>query len=105
MDSTQIHSKTDPLVKAKILKREQKNKSPIVHYTYERRFAHYKAKVHQTWRAFFPPSTGIHTKLIVGTRNQANLTNELVRRSPRRKKEKKKHNNQFDKHIDKEQIY
>jgi hypothetical protein len=83
MDSSQIHSTTDPLVKAKLLKREQKKKSIIVHYTYEKRFAHYKSKIHQIWNASFPPSTGIDRKLIIGTRNQANLTKELVRRSPR----------------------
>ena len=60
--------------------------------------------VHQIWNAFFPPSTGIHTKLVVGTRNHANLTNQLVRRSPPRKK-KKKHNNHFNNHIEKEPIY
>jgi hypothetical protein len=82
MDSTQIHTTTDPLIKAKLLKREQKAKSIIVHYTYEKRFAHYKIKIHQIWSTFFPPSRGIHTKPVIGTRNHANLTNELVRRSP-----------------------
>jgi hypothetical protein len=88
MDSSQIHSTTDPLVKAKLLKREQKHKSIIVHYTYEKRFAHYKSKIHQIWNPSFPPSTGINTKLIVGTCNQANLTQELVRRSPTEEKKK-----------------
>ncbi len=104
MDSSQIHSKADPLVKAKLLKREQKDKSIIVHYTYEKRFAHYKTNIHQIWNALFPYSTGIHTKLIVGTRNHVNLTNQLVRRSPRRET-KKKHNTHFDEHIEEEPIY
>ena len=82
MDSSQIHSTTDPLVKAKLLKRQQKDKSIIVHYTYEKRFAHYKSKIHHLWDASFPASTGINTRLIVGTRNNPNMTKELVRRSP-----------------------
>jgi hypothetical protein len=48
MDYNQIPSTIDPLVKAKLLKRkEKKEKSIIVHYTFERRFAHYKSKIHQ----------------------------------------------------------
>jgi hypothetical protein len=82
MDPSQINSTMDPLVKAKLLKRQQKNKSIIVHYTHEKRFANYKSKIHQIWNASFSASTGIQTKLIVGTRNNPNLTKELVRRSP-----------------------
>ena len=82
MDSSQINSTTDPLVKAKLLKRQQQNKSIIVHYTYEKRFTHYKSKIHHLWNASFSPSTGINTSLIVGTRNNPNMTKELVRRSP-----------------------
>ena len=82
MDSSQINSTTDPLVKAKLLKRQQKKKSIIVHYTYEKRFTHYKSKIHHLWNASFTASTGINTRLIVGTRNNPNMTKELVRRSP-----------------------
>jgi hypothetical protein len=89
MDYNQINSTIDLLVKAKLLKRQQKDKSIIIHYTYERRFAHYKSKIHQIWDASFPKTTGIETKLIVGTRNNPNLTNEIVRRSSRLEKEKK----------------
>jgi hypothetical protein len=35
------------------------------------------------WNATFPITTSIDTRLIVGTRNNASLTKELVRRSPR----------------------
>jgi hypothetical protein len=58
-----------------------------------RRFAHYKSKIHHIWNASFHPETVIDTKLIVGTRNNSNLTKELVRRSPR-VEEKEKGNNQ-----------
>ena len=97
MDSTQIHTITDPLVRVKLEQREQKAKSIIVHYTYEKRFAYYKSKIHQIWNTFFTPSQGIHTKLVVGTRNHANLTNELVRRSPKETYEK--HNSSSIKNI------
>ena len=86
MDSRQINSTTDPLVKAKLLKRQQKDKSIILHYTYEKRFARYKSKIHHLWNASFPASTGINTRLIVGTRNNPNMTKELVRRSPQQQR-------------------
>jgi hypothetical protein len=88
MDYNQINSTIDPLVKAKLLKRQQKGKSIIVHYTYERRFAHYKSKIHQIWNESFPSISATETKLIVGTRNNSNVTKELVRRSPRVQKNK-----------------
>jgi hypothetical protein len=72
----------DPLVKTKLIKRQQKAKSIIMHYTYERCFAHYKSNIHKIWNASFPAATGIDSKLIVGTRNNPNSTKELVRRSP-----------------------
>ena len=79
LDPTQIDSTTDPLIKAKLLRRQQKHKSIIVHYNYERRFDYYKSKIHHTWNATFPITTSIDTRLIVDTRNNANLTKELVR--------------------------
>jgi hypothetical protein len=86
MDYNQIPSTIDPLVKAKLLHRQQKEKSIIVHYTYERRFAHYKSKIHHIWNESFHSTSVTETKLIVGTRNNPNLTKELVRRSPRPQK-------------------
>ena len=90
MDPSQIDYTIDPLVKLKLLKRQRKHNSIIIHYKYERRFAHYKSRIHQIWNATFPPMSAIDTKLIVGTRNNPNLTKELVRRSPyaRTKQEK-----------------
>jgi hypothetical protein len=63
------------------LKRQQKHKPIIVHYTYERRFVHYKSKIHQICNASFQKTRGIEMKLIVGTRNNPNVTDKLVRRS------------------------
>ena len=82
LDPSQIDSTTDPLVKVKLLKRLQKPNLLTIHYNYERRFAHYKSRIHRFWNATFPPSTGIESKLIVGSRNNPNLTHEIVRRSP-----------------------
>jgi hypothetical protein len=94
MDYTQIPSTIDILVKAKLLKRQEKEKSIIVHYTYERRFASYKSKIHQIWNQSFHSTSAIETKLIIGTRNNRNLTEELVRRSPRQPIPKKEQQHQ-----------
>lgn len=102
LDFSQINSTADPLVKAKLVKRQQKHKSIIVHYTHEKRFAHYKSKIHQQWNASFPICTGIETKLIVGTSNHPNINKELVRRISRLKNDK--HNNNFTKHTQRQQI-
>ena len=64
-----------------IVKRQQKDKSIIVHYTYERRFGHYEFDVHKLWNASFPTASEVDSKVIVGTRENSNLTKELVRRS------------------------
>jgi hypothetical protein len=89
MDPNNINPTIDPLIKAKLLKRQQKDKSTIIHYTYERRFTHYKSNIHRLWNASFHASTGIDIKLIVGTCKNPNLTNELLHRSPPREKEKR----------------
>ncbi len=86
MDYNHIPSTIDPLVKAKLLKRQDKEKTIIVHYTYERRFAQYKFKIHQIWNQSFHSISAMETKLIIGTRNNRNLTKELVRQSPRLQK-------------------
>ena len=88
MDYNNISPSVDPLVKAKLLKRQRKAKSLIMHYNYERRFAHYKSKIHHKWNEVFHSKSAIDTKLIVGTRNKPSLTKELVRRSPYSSKNK-----------------
>ena len=82
LDPNQINVTTDPLVKVKLLGRQQKRNSIIVHSNYGRRFAHYKSRIHQFWNVTFPTSTGIDTKLIAGTCNNPNLTRKSVRRDP-----------------------
>ena len=101
LDPSQIDCTIDPLVKLKLLKRQRKHNSIIIHYKYERRFAHYKSRIHQLWNGTFPPMNAIDTKLIVGTRNNPNLTKELVRRSPyaRTKQEKRQTRSSWPKPI------
>lgn len=82
MDYDQIPSAIDPLVKVKLLRKQRKETSIIIHYSYEKRFAHYKSKIHHIWDTSFPPITGIDSKIVVVIRNNSNLTKELVRRSP-----------------------
>jgi hypothetical protein len=64
---------TDPLVQSKLLKRKQRANALtplIIHYTYDRRFAHYKSKIHQQWSDSFRHAPLTETKLLVGTKKQ-----------------------------------
>ena len=82
IDYEAIPPNIDPLVKAKLLKRQKRAKSVILHCTHEQRFSHYKRAIHQMWNDTFH-NTPIHSAtLIVGTRNNPNLEKELVRRNP-----------------------
>ena len=82
MDYDDPPSNVHPLVKAKLLKRKERAKSIIIHYTHEQRFSHYKRAIHQMWNDSFHNTPLQTTTLIVGTRNNPNLGNELVRRNP-----------------------
>ena len=77
MDYSQINTTIDLLVKAKLLRRRQKEKSTILHY---------KSNIHKLWNVSFPIVKCIDSKLIVGTRNNSNLIKELVRRRPLKRK-------------------
>ena len=54
----------------------------IIHYTHEPRFKHYKLMIHRIWQHVFRKTPISTRRLIIGTRNNQNLTKELVRRSP-----------------------
>jgi hypothetical protein len=86
MDYEAIPVNIDPLVKAKLLKRRDRAKSVILHYTHEQRFAHYKRAIHRMWNDTFHNTHLQAATLIVGTRNNPNLEKELVRRNPFPKK-------------------
>jgi hypothetical protein len=82
IDYNNIPSNIDPLIKAKLLKRRDRANSIIIHYTHEKRFSHYKRAFHQIWNDTFHNTTVQTTKLIVGSRNNPNISKELVRRNP-----------------------
>ena len=82
LDYNNINLSTDPLVQSKLLTRQRKSNSLIIHYTYENRFAYYKSLIHKNWANFIKSISIIDNLLIIGTRNNPNLTKELVRRSP-----------------------
>jgi hypothetical protein len=82
MDYDDPPTNVHPLVKAKLLKRKERAKSIILHYTHEQRFAHYKRAIHQMWDDTFHNKPLHSTTLTVGTRNNPNLGKELVYRNP-----------------------
>jgi hypothetical protein len=85
MDYNLPNSSADPLVQSKLLKRKQQTTTVIpiiIRYTHEQRFNHYKPMIHRNWNDLFHHTPVTDTKLIVGTKNNLNLTKELVRRSP-----------------------
>ena len=59
-----------------------RNKRLIVHQRYERRLASYKKKMHQFWDESFKETPVRCVKLIVGNRNNQNLTRDGIRRRP-----------------------
>ena len=64
------------------MKRQNKQNNLITHYTYESRFAHYKSQIHQIWNDIFENTPVMETTLIVDTRNNLNLGQGFVRKSP-----------------------
>ncbi len=93
LDYKKVYPNIDPLVKSKLLKRQNKENTLLIHYTHESRFAHYKSKIHQKWHEIFENTPIMETTLIVGTRNNPNLTKEFVRKSPYIKASSHTHNN------------
>ncbi len=76
---------TDPLVNMQLLKRQQrKNAIPpiLMHYTYETLFAHYKSTIHLFWNNSFDKTPIREARLIAGTRNNKDVSKELVKKSP-----------------------
>ncbi|CAM4843744.1 unnamed protein product [Rotaria magnacalcarata] len=94
-DKTQNIS-IDSLVYTKVHKRDTStifNSPIIIHYTHENQYAHYKSKIHKAWCESFHRTPVMTTKLIVGSRNNPNLTKELVRRNPT--KQDRRQNKQY----------
>ncbi|CAF4187077.1 unnamed protein product, partial [Adineta steineri] len=79
IDYNNIPTDLDPLIKEKLIKRRDKVNSIIVHYKHEKRFSHYKRAFHQLWDDTFYNTPLQTTKIIVGTRNNPNISKELIR--------------------------
>ncbi|CAF1531369.1 unnamed protein product [Adineta steineri] len=82
IDYNNIPTDLDPLIKEKLIKRRDKVNSIIVHYKHEKRFSHYKRAFHQLWDDTFYNTPIQTSKLIVGTRNNPNISKELIRLNP-----------------------
>ncbi|CAF4356299.1 unnamed protein product, partial [Adineta steineri] len=82
IDYNNIPTDLDPLIKEKLIKRRDKVNSIIVHYKHEKRFSHYKRAFHQLWDDTFYNTPLQTTKIIVGTRNNPNISKELIRLNP-----------------------
>ncbi|CAF1538743.1 unnamed protein product, partial [Adineta ricciae] len=52
----------------------------IIHYSHESRLSTYRRDVHQLWNEHFHQTPVTHTRLIIGTKNNPNLTKRLLRR-------------------------
>ncbi|CAM4845825.1 unnamed protein product [Rotaria magnacalcarata] len=82
-DKTQNIS-IDSLVYTKVHKKDNStifNCPIIIHYTHENQYAHYKSNIHKAWQESFHRTPVITTKLVVGSRNNPNLTKELWSKS------------------------
>ena len=82
IDYNNIPPNTDPLIKAKLLKRKERADCILLHYTYEKQFSRYKREIHQIWDDTFQNTPIQATTLIVGSRNNPNISKELIRRNP-----------------------
>ncbi len=57
----------------------------IINYAHEARLTTYKRDIHQLWDQTFKEIPVVKTKLIVGSRNNPNAAQILVRRRPAKK--------------------
>lgn len=83
IDFNHIPTELDPLIKSKVLQRQDKAKRIFLHHNYEKQYVHHGKDIHRLWNRLFARTPIEETRLIVGTRNNPNLMNELVRRNPK----------------------
>jgi hypothetical protein len=89
MNYNNFNPNIDLLNKAKLLRRKERANSIIPHYdASEKRFTHYKKEIPQVWNDTYHNTPLGDVKIIVGTRNNPNLSKELIRKSPYIKKSK-----------------
>jgi hypothetical protein len=72
----------NPLVKIRLQKQIKFDTNLIIHYTYEKRLQTNKTGIHQLWNQTFQQAPVINNRLIIGNRNNRNMTRELVHRRP-----------------------
>jgi hypothetical protein len=89
-DYEKTYPNLHPLVAAKLLKRRERANSIFLHYTHEKRFSHYKQTIYRLWNDTFRNTNIETTKMIVGSRNNPNLSKEFIRRNPFSKQPNKK---------------
>jgi hypothetical protein len=83
IEQTDKHKIDNPLVKMKLEKQSTWIDNLIIHYTHETRLDGYKKAIHRLWDHKFKTTQIIYTKLIIGNRNNGNITKETVRRRPK----------------------
>lgn len=84
----------DQLLAKKLKQKQDKYNSEypmIVHYTHENRYRHYKRQLHKIWDRAFINTPIQQLKLIVGSINSRNLTQEIVRRAPNHRQKQQQH--------------
>jgi hypothetical protein len=79
------NTEDDPLVKRRLAKTSKWINNLIIHYTHENRFESSKKDIHELWDHVFTNTPVMNTKLVIGNRNNPNITKALVRRNPRHK--------------------
>ena len=80
LDTKSVDEVNDPLVKARLRKQNKFDKNLIIHYTYEKRLENNKKDIHKLWNQTFQQTPVLNTRLIIGNRNNQNLTKEIVHR-------------------------
>ncbi len=68
---------------ARLNKKSKFDNNLIIHYTYEKRLKNNKKTIHQLWNQTFDKTPIKTTRLIIGNRNQPNMTTQLIHRRPR----------------------
>ena len=71
------------MVKARLQKQNKFDKNLILHYMYETRLQNNKKDIHKLWNQTFEQTQVFDTRLIIGNRNNRNLTKEIVHRRQR----------------------
>jgi hypothetical protein len=86
MDYNNFDPNIQTLIKLMLLKRQQRANSIILHYTHEQHFSHHKQTIHHKWNDTFDNTPLRESRFIVGTRNNPNISKELIHKSPYIKK-------------------